>query len=996
MLRHRKAPLAAITALALAASQAAALTTLFQDTFDRVDDRNIDASLTGITDNTGSSLAADGVYTQPFLDPNNAPPTYGVQDGDAANAGGTQIFTSALQLAVGAGTSNAYLNHNFINGDILSDGGFRVSVDVSNNYGGGTAGQGGAFAIGMSTTNADLAGDANNGHPIGDAGALGNKFTNAFNPNDGTVISDFWVGIRGNNTLAWGTRDGSVSTSSVSGKGGTISATFGVNDFNAGSTVSYEVFFDGVSQGVGIFRWTDTSTNYIGLDARDGAQVIFDNFLVETAVPPPKPTLTVNRDTGDITLTNLTSQPLSISSYSMITEQGGFDQASWNKVDAIDSDDWITLTSLSSTTDLAEGTVLGEYTIAATNGGTTDELSFGAVWKKSPFEDIAFELRDVNGNEVPTIVEYIGNGGQAFEIGDLSRSNGIDGADWVILRGNLTSDVSALEPLDQYLAGDLTGDGFVNQADFREFKSLFIAANGAAAFAAIVGVPEPSTIVLALAGVALVAVRGRRQLQVCVVALLAVLATSHAASAADLFVDAFDRVDSRDIDASTTGITNNTGTTFGASAVYSQPFVDPANDPGPEDADAANGGGAQILSNQLQLAVGPGTSNAYVNHNFTNSAITTATGFRVSLDVGDYGGTSFGQGGAFAIGMSQAEADSAGDAQGAGSNSFTQAFGQGSIGLGDFWLGLRGNSTVAWGSGDTAPTTAAVSAKTGTISAEFYVTDFAAGGNVAYEVFFDGASQGFGVFEWSGTNENFIGLDARDGASVNLDNFKVETVTGLAPHTLRLRVDPNTGAASIMAGASANALDFYEITSASGGLVAGAFNGVGGDAGLPLGDGSGNGWELGGANSATSLTETYLASESTIAAGATTLPIGSIYNTGLDTRDLQFAYTDSAGVTRLGFVEYVSGGALPDFNSDSRVDGGDFLIWQRGVGTGTTFAQGDANGDGAVNAADLAEWSASYGASAVTASLGTVPEPATWLLVSAAAGLAATAARRRG
>ena len=48
---------------------------LFRDTFDRADSRNIDASLTGITDNTGAPLVADAVYSQPWLDPNSAPPT---------------------------------------------------------------------------------------------------------------------------------------------------------------------------------------------------------------------------------------------------------------------------------------------------------------------------------------------------------------------------------------------------------------------------------------------------------------------------------------------------------------------------------------------------------------------------------------------------------------------------------------------------------------------------------------------------------------------------------------------------------------------------------------------------------------------------------------------------------------------------------------------------------------------------------------------------------
>ena len=87
-----------------------------------------------------------------------------------------------------------------------------------------------------------------------------------------------------------------------------------------------------------------------------------------------------------------------------------------------------------------------------------------------------------------------------------------------------------------------------------------------------------------------------------------------------------------------------------------------------------------------------------------------------------------------------------------------------------------------------------------------------------------------------------------------------------------------------------------------------------------------------------------------------------------------------------------------DFNLDGRVDGADFLIWQRGYGTtgGAAHAQGDADRNGVVDSADLAIWQATLGASvpAVVVS-GAVPEPATiGLLVMAAA--AAWRGDRRG
>jgi hypothetical protein len=76
------------------------------------------------------------------------------------------------------------------------------------------------------------------------------------------------------------------------------------------------------------------------------------------------------------------------------------------------------------------------------------------------------------------------------------------------------------------------------------------------------------------------------------------------------------------------------------------------------------------------------------------------------------------------------------------------------------------------------------------------------------------------------------------------------------------------------------------------------------------------------------------------------------------------------------FVSDVAKAASGDFDGDGDFDGGDFLIWQRGlgrVGTGLP-SNGDANGDGNVNAADLAVWKSKFGAPATMAATA-VPEP---------------------
>ena len=65
-----------------------------------------------------------------------------------------------------------------------------------------------------------------------------------------------------------------------------------------------------------------------------------------------------------------------------------------------------------------------------------------------------------------------------------------------------------------------------------------------------------------------------------------------------------------------------------------------------------------------------------------------------------------------------------------------------------------------------------------------------------------------------------------------------------------------------------------------------------------------------------------------------------------------------------------------DFDSDSDIDGKDFLTWQRGFGLASpTFAQGDANDDDAVDGLDLTAWEQQFGGPPALSALQTVPEP---------------------
>jgi hypothetical protein len=70
-----------------------------------------------------------------------------------------------------------------------------------------------------------------------------------------------------------------------------------------------------------------------------------------------------------------------------------------------------------------------------------------------------------------------------------------------------------------------------------------------------------------------------------------------------------------------------------------------------------------------------------------------------------------------------------------------------------------------------------------------------------------------------------------------------------------------------------------------------------------------------------------------------------------------------------------------DFDGDNDVDGNDFLIWQRGLGTGNSNATGDADNDADVDANDLAIWKTQFGTGgSVVPAAASIPEPSAIVL----------------
>lgn len=218
----------------------------------------------------------------------------------------------------------------------------------------------------------------------------------------------------------------------------------------------------------------------------------------------------VDRATGVVTLRNMTGSNLdSITGFRVSSTAGALDSSEWVSIaGSVDTENWTSLDA-------------GPYELSESDPGAAagvfasgDTISLGPIWLANPTEDLQIEFLIDDGAEGATesaVVEYVGNGGESLLRSDLDASGAIDLADWEIFTRNGFTSLDGLSPVQAYLRGDLDGDGDNDRLDFRLFKSDYIGANGAAAFAALTaGVPEPASASLGLLSVLIAGVTGHR------------------------------------------------------------------------------------------------------------------------------------------------------------------------------------------------------------------------------------------------------------------------------------------------------------------------------------------------------------------------------------------------------------------------------------------------------------------------------------------------------
>lgn len=742
---------------------------IFEDTFERPNADDINASVVGITNNTGSDLSA-GAWTENYnaggvsARTNIGGGTAGDGGNDANNGNPGRLF-----LADGAGTSNVYINHNFTNASILSAGGFSVGLDISQVGTIDDAGQIAAFAIGMTEAEAMMAGDANSGNNAGDENS---KFQDAVQDPGNTAadiaISDFWVALRGiagsnNATLIWGTRGDTTSGTVDTGPaflgsavitngsgGGNLAVNFAVPDFNAATTVSFEVIFNGISRGTGNFQWSDTDSNYIGLDGR-GMYIGYHSINISEFDPSgPAATLTA---TPDSISTGSSAETITLDWTSSSVPPGA--------TYLITADKAVTFPNSDNTGILASPNDSG--TVDAIIDGSLGDVTFTLEILDSGSAVLTDTIALVtttapNYTSSQTAVRYAETSDEEFFSIILESITGLPtGATYMITDNNpeaVSYDIPTSGPVEDPLYFDMTLNPSMGSVTFTvELRDSAGVVFDTMLYTVIAAAEAPTTVV-------------------------------------NLFSDDFSRYTGtletdNDIDASNEGMTGTVAPTDTPLDFYREVFEG-----------SGFGDSLQINGfNALTAALGPGMSGWGINHNFIDPQIAIDGGLSISLDVALINSDGTDQSDryvGFGMGMTESEINSFADEAtivGNGPRGGIEA--DVSRGLADFYVSVSQSDMVQifangiivgefpvdgngrFGEGGLA--TPAVGIRADLAFADS--ANYSAGSFVYYTVYCNDLSVSSGYFQLSNTAANFIGFSARASGSTEMDDLAIATIS---------------------------------------------------------------------------------------------------------------------------------------------------------------------------------------------------------------------------
>ena len=711
-----------------------------------------------------------------------------------------------------------------------------------------------------------------------------------------------------------------------------------------------------------------------------GIESLFWNEPASLSVGTDLPVLTatVDHTSGIITIGNPTSSSVTIDAATLVGGRGGFDDGNGSTAQV----------------DLSGGNLV-------TIGPGASAVLPGVTWVSSPFADAGIALES-SGVTLNANVSYTGT---PLVFGDYDGSGDIDSADWPTILASLNSSVADLDNINRYLAGDLTGNGFVDRNDFRRFKELAAGSSASALAAELANIPEPGSLALCGLGTLLLVVSRRGTSRIAVLAVLSIaLTVSQSSTAADVFmvsntgeIRSFIGIGSDPASVDQVG-TFAGGTLVSTVAAYGN-YQGFTSLPGGSVYGVNSAGGVDMwptlndfTSNQNMSTVSSGDPYGPLATSSPRSGI-----HGVSFD-GNTGGLYV---------VLEGPDENEGDLK-----QFTnlKGFIENDDNGASFTAGnFNANNMVMYYPDEDAPVTAGIpNEDAGPGSNYFHITG--AGQLEGWEG--ELTQAGFGMYGNAATPG---GTGAGGNRSYQLPSFGNEVIGGFAivadTEEMSLLVDTSTGVVSLQRAAGGDrTIDFLRVQSPGGGLLPTGYLGLGANDEFPAGDGlGGEGWDLAPSNDGdTADKREFFAfnddgspGNSTISGAGDLVPLGLFYDTNQDLQDLVLYYDQvdagtgdfvAQSVTGGVFVDYVqSAGLVGDYNGDNEVNLADYTVWRDNLGADESALQNRsiALAGSSISAIDYMVWKTQFGASLpASSSLAAqpVPEPA-----SAVAALTAMA-----